>query len=109
MVVSGLEPKVAKTEDGVMILLFPLLGVRGEDVAVLLFLSESIKVRAEDLLAVALGGVLSGELGVDLVILRERALEVLAGRRPDVRGAGGENSVLRRSWWEAVRVRTKKV
>lgn len=82
-----------------MILLLPLLGVRVEDVLVLLLLTEAIKVGTEDFLAVALGGERLDVVGVDGVVLLEGSLEVGTDGRSDVRGTGREDGVLGGSCW----------
>lgn len=83
VVIVGLVAEVAQAEDAVVVLALPLLGVRVEDLGSLLLLTETVELGSEDLLAVALGGEGGGVVGVDLVVLLERALEVGASGRAD--------------------------
>lgn len=93
MIVVGLVPKVVKTENGVVILLLPLLGVVVESLSVLVLLSESIELRAEDLLSVSLGGEVVSVLSVNVVVLVERSLKVLSDGGSNERGSSGEDGV----------------
>lgn len=93
MIVVCLVSEVVQTEDGVVVLLLPLLRVVVERVGVLLLLPESVELRAEDLLSVALRGQVGGVLGVNLVVLVERSLEVLSDGGADERGSSREDRV----------------
>lgn len=93
MILVGLVPEVVQTEDGVVILLLPLLGIVVEGLGILLLLSESIELRTEDLLSVPFGSEVVSVLSVDVVVLLKRSLKVLSDGGSDEGGSSGEDGV----------------
>ena len=93
MILVGLVPEVVQTEDGVVILLLPLLGIVVEGLGILLLLSESIELRTEDLLSVPFGSEVVSVLSVNVVVLLKRSLKVLSDGGSDEGGSSGEDGV----------------
>lgn len=93
MILVGLVPQVVKTENGVVILLLPLLGIVVEGIRVLVLLSESVEVWTEDLLSVPFGSEVVSVLSVNVVVLVERSLEVLSDGGADEGRSSREDRV----------------
>jgi len=93
VILVGLVPEVVQTEDGVVILLLPLLGIVVEGLGILLLLSESIELRTEDLLSVPFGSEVVSVLSVNVVVLLKRSLKVLSDGGSDEGGSSGEDGV----------------